>query len=86
MKLKTMLDTPPWEWPFTGMKLTIEVDREVDGRWIAEIPELNVLRYGDSKESAINRAQTAVNEFVLDRIAHGELPADSVNTSFDIAA
>ncbi len=25
------------------MKLTIELDREVDGRWIAEVPELNVL-------------------------------------------
>jgi hypothetical protein len=31
------------------MKLTIELDREVDGRWIAEVPELNVLLYGDSK-------------------------------------
>ena len=28
------------------MKLTIELDREVDGRWIAEVPELNVLVYG----------------------------------------
>jgi len=25
------------------MKLTIELDRETDGRWIAEVPELNVL-------------------------------------------
>jgi len=25
------------------MKLTIELDREADGRWIAEVPELNVL-------------------------------------------
>ena len=23
------------------MKLTIELDREVDGRWIVEVPELN---------------------------------------------
>ena len=28
------------------MKLTIELDRETDGRWIAEVPELNVLIYG----------------------------------------
>jgi hypothetical protein len=27
------------------MKLTIELDRELDGRWIAEVPELNVLLY-----------------------------------------
>ena len=24
------------------MKLTIELDREIDGRWIAEVPELNI--------------------------------------------
>jgi predicted RNA binding protein YcfA (HicA-like mRNA interferase family)/predicted RNase H-like HicB family nuclease len=59
------------------MKLTIELDREVDGRWIAEVPELNVLLYGDSKQDAIQRAQSAAREIVLDRIAHGELPPDS---------
>ena len=59
------------------MKPKIELDREVDGRWIAEVPELNVMLYGDSKQDAIQRAQTAAQEIVLDRIAHGELPPDS---------
>ena len=68
------------------MKLTIELDREVDGRWIAEVPELNVLLYGASKQDAIERAQLAAREIVLDRIAHGELPPGSANAVFDIAA
>jgi predicted RNase H-like HicB family nuclease len=68
------------------MKLSIELDREVDGRWIAEVPELNVLLYGDSRQDAIERAQSAAREIVLDRIAHGELPPDSANAVFDIAA
>jgi predicted RNase H-like HicB family nuclease len=68
------------------MKLTIELDREVDGRWIAEVPELNILLYGDSEPDAIQRAQSAAREIVLDRIAHGELPPDSANALFDIAA
>ncbi len=68
------------------MKLTIELDREVDGRWIAEVPELNVLLYGDSKQDAIARAEAAALEIVRDRIAHGELASDSVNASFDFAA
>ena len=68
------------------MKLTIELDREVDGRWIAEVPELNVLLYGDTKQDAIQGAQSASREIVLDRIAHGELPPDSANAIFDIAA
>jgi len=69
-----------------AMKLTIELDREVDGRWIAEVPEVNVLLYGDTKQDAIQRAQSAAQEIVLDRIAHGELPPESANTVFDIAA
>jgi predicted RNase H-like HicB family nuclease len=68
------------------MKLTIELDREVDGRWIAEVPEVNVLLYGDTKQDAIQRAQSAAQEIILDRIAHGELPPDSANTIFDVAA
>jgi predicted RNase H-like HicB family nuclease len=68
------------------MKLTIELERETDVRWIAEVPELNVLLYGDSKPDAIQRAKAAAREIVLDRIAHGELPPDSAKAVFDIAA
>jgi len=68
------------------MKLTVELDRELDGRWIAEVPELNVLLYGDSKQDAIQRVQAAAREIILDRIAHGELPPDSADAVFDIAA
>lgn len=54
--------------------------------WIAEVPELNVILYGESKLHAIQRVQSAAREIVLDRIAHGELPPDSANAVFDIAA
>ena len=69
-----------------NMKLTIELDREVNGLWIAEVPELNILLYGDSRQDAIRRAEAAAREIVLDRIAHAELPPDSANATFDIAA
>ncbi|HYW46082.1 MAG TPA: type II toxin-antitoxin system HicB family antitoxin [Bryobacteraceae bacterium] len=68
------------------MKLTIELDREVDGRWIAEVRGLNVLLYGDSKLDAIQEAQSAAREIALDRVAHAELPPDSANATFHIAA
>jgi len=68
------------------MKLTIALDREVDGRWIAEVPELNILLYGDSRQDAIQRAQATAREILLDRIAHAELPPESANATFDIAA
>ena len=68
------------------MKLTIELDREHDGRWIAEVPELTVVLYGASKEDAIQRVQTAAREILLDRIARGELPPGSADAVFDLAA
>jgi predicted RNase H-like HicB family nuclease len=68
------------------MKLTIERERENDGRWIAEVPELNVLLYGGSRTDAIQRAQSAAREIALDRIAHGEMPPDTADAIFNIAA
>ena len=56
-----------------AMRLAIEFGREADGRWIAEAPEWNVLLCGDSRQDAVRRAQSAVREITLDRIAHGEL-------------
>jgi hypothetical protein len=50
------------------MRLTIELDR-VDGRWIAEVPELNILLYEESRPDAIQRAESAAREILLDRIA-----------------
>lgn len=40
------------------MKLTIETEREVDGRWIAEVPELpGVMVYGSTREEAVMQAE-----------------------------
>ena len=68
------------------MKLMIELSREDDGRWIAEIEELNVLLYGESKQDAVSKAEAAALELITDRIAHGELPPESANPVFDVAA
>jgi predicted RNase H-like HicB family nuclease len=39
------------------MKFVIELEREDDGRWIAEVPDLpGVLVYGTSREDAIAHA------------------------------
>lgn len=40
------------------MNLTFETEREVDGRWIAEIPELpGVMAYGTTKREAMAKAE-----------------------------
>ncbi len=68
------------------MQITIELDREVDGRWIADISELNILLYGVSREDAIEKAKVAATEIIRDRIEHGELPAHAANPVFAVAA
>ena len=55
------------------MKLTIELDREVDGRWIAEALELpGVMCYGATRDEAISNTERLAIEVIADRIAHGE--------------
>ena len=67
------------------MKLTIELDREVDGRWIAEALELpGVMAYGATREQAIANTERIAIEVIADRIEHGELPAESLNVSFQV--
>ena len=69
-----------------SMQFTIELDREVDGRWIADIPALNLLLYGDSRDDAVQKAKSAALEIIADRIAHGELPDAAANPVFAVAA
>jgi hypothetical protein len=70
----------------SDMKLTIQLDREVDCRWIAEVPELHIILYGGSKKDALDRAEAAAREIVQDRIAHGESPPESANAFLEPAA
>lgn len=53
--------------------MRIEVDREDDGRWIAEIPELpGVMAYGSTRDTAISRAKALALRVLADRLEHGE--------------
>lgn len=55
------------------MGLTVEVERESDGRWLAEVPELpGVLAYGTTRPEAIARAQALALRVIADRLDHGE--------------
>jgi len=53
--------------------MKIEIEREDDGRWIAEIPELpGVMAYGDSRNQAISKAEALALRVLADRLEHGE--------------
>jgi predicted RNase H-like HicB family nuclease len=54
-------------------RMKIEIDREEDGRWIAEVPDLSgVMAYGQSREQAIFRAEALALRVIADRLDHGE--------------
>jgi len=56
-----------------GYPMKIEIAREDDGRWIAEIPELpGVMAYGHSRKEAISKAEALALRVLADRLEHGE--------------
>jgi predicted RNase H-like HicB family nuclease len=64
----------------------IEVEQEIDGRWIAEVPELpGVMAYGTSRDEAVRRAQVLSLRVLADRLEHDEL-IPQVQAVFSIVA
>jgi predicted RNase H-like HicB family nuclease len=53
--------------------MKIEIEREEDGRWIAEVPDLpGVLAYGKTREEAIAKVEALALRVIADRLDHGE--------------
>jgi predicted RNase H-like HicB family nuclease len=53
--------------------LRIEIEREDDGRWIGEVPELpGVLAYGATEAEARIKTAALAPRVIADRIEHGE--------------
>ena len=53
--------------------MQIEIDREDDGRWIAEVPELpGVMAYGKGREEAISKVKALALRVLADRLDNGE--------------
>ena len=56
------------------VNLSIELDREDDGRWIAEALQLpGVMSYGATREEAISSTEKLAIEVIADRIQHGAM-------------
>jgi predicted RNase H-like HicB family nuclease len=53
--------------------LSIEIEREADGRWLAEIPSLpGVMAYGADKGEARAKVEALALRVLADRLEHGE--------------
>ena len=50
------------------MNLAIELEQETDGRWIAEIDELNgILVYGETREEAVRKVRTLALSVIAEK-------------------
>jgi predicted RNase H-like HicB family nuclease len=67
------------------MKFSIECEREEDGRWLAEVPQLpGVLAYGNTSDEALAKAEVLALRVLAERLEHGE--ARPVDISITLAA
>ncbi len=65
-----------------ALTLTIETDREEDGRWIAEVVEIpGAIVYGTTSEEAIVKVQALALRVLAERIEHGENVPELVTLS-----
>ncbi len=69
------------------MSIPIEIEREDDGRWLAELPDLpGVLAYGATSAEAVARAKALGLRVLADRLEHGEPVPDGVAELFAVPA
>jgi predicted RNase H-like HicB family nuclease len=53
--------------------MKIEIEREDDDRWIAEVVDLpGVMAYGETREEAIAKVQSLALRVIADRLDRGE--------------
>jgi predicted RNase H-like HicB family nuclease len=68
------------------MQFTIEHEREEDGRWLAEVPELpGVLAYGATADEAMAKAEVLALRVLADRLEHNESGPEPISIGFAAA-
>lgn len=69
------------------MKLTLIVEREEDGRSIAEVPQLpGVIVYGNTEAEAIAKAEVLALRVLAERIEHAEAGPEAIQILLPAAA
>ncbi len=64
--------------------LAVELEREADGRWLADIPKLpGVMKYGRTRAEALRNVQALALRVLADKLEGGELKEASI--SFAVA-
>jgi predicted RNase H-like HicB family nuclease len=69
------------------MNFSIECEEEVDGRWIAEVPQIpGALCYGATAEEAMARVEVLALRAMAERIENHESRPVQISISLPLAA
>jgi len=69
------------------MRLEIEIEREDEGRWLADIPQLpGVMVYGATRAEAIDKVKVLALRVIADEIENGERSPEVADAIFAVAA
>jgi len=69
------------------MNFTLECEQEVDGRWIAEVPELSgMFSSDDSAADAMSKAEILALRLIADRLENSECEPVSISFSLTVCA
>ncbi|HRF13635.1 MAG: hypothetical protein AW09_002946 [Candidatus Accumulibacter phosphatis] len=68
------------------MNFSIECEEEVDGRWIAEVPQLpGVLCYGETANEAMSKAEVLTLRAMAERLEQSESRPVEISISIPLA-
>jgi predicted RNase H-like HicB family nuclease len=68
------------------MTFTIELERENDGRWLAEVEALpGVMCYGQDRDEAVAKVQALALRVIAERLENREAPVEYLNVTFKAA-
>lgn len=66
--------------------MQIEIEREEDGRWLAEIEALpGAMAYGCTQDEAVARVKALALRVMADRLEHGEAVPELVDVFSTVA-
>jgi predicted RNase H-like HicB family nuclease len=67
-------------------RIEISLDREKDGRWIADVPALpGVMTYGNAREEALRNVKALALRIIADRLENGEKVPEAITQMFESA-
>jgi len=68
------------------MNFTIEHEREEDGRWLTEVPQLpGVLAYGATANEAMGKAEALALRVLAERLEHDEAGPQPISIAIPAA-